>query len=111
MTVQVFSLKAKMMYLRFDPMDKPQILKRLEELRISVSVDNDRIRLQPASRVPPALAEQVRHDKSDVLAYLRQRTRRLSGSTVGDCNQTTGRHEELKEIERQVRNKGYASVN
>ena len=88
-------------------MDKPQILKRLEELRISVSFDDDRIKLRPASRVPPALAEQVRHDKSDVLAYLRQSRSILSGSTVGDRNQATGRYEELKDIERLVRNKGY----
>lgn len=80
-------------------MIRPAILHQLDELEVTVSLDDDRIRLRPASRVSHALAEEVRANKSDLLEYLRWRT----------CNgkQGVAGPQELQDLERRVQSEGY----
>lgn len=80
-------------------MNKPRMLQRLDELKISVSIEDDRIRLCPASRVPQALADEIRQNKSYLLAYLR-------GHSQGQVHDEAGQ-EELLEIELQVQLEGH----
>ena len=88
-------------------MDKPQIIQRLENLQVTVSVNRDRIRLTPSSQIPPSLVEEIRENKADLLDYLRQEEARnpsliVENSTVDEVTQI-----EFQEIERAVFEKGY----
>lgn len=56
-------------------MNIPELLEALKTYGISVTVNGDRIRLVPGSRVPLDLAEVVREHKAEVMNYLlRQET-------------------------------------
>lgn len=54
-------------------MEAGQILMALEGRGIRVEVVGDRLRLQPADRVPPGMLEAVRQCKTELLAELRRR--------------------------------------
>lgn len=80
-------------------MDKLQILQRLDELRVSVSIRENRIELRPASRVSQALADEIRLNKADLLDYLRWQSHKQEQYEAG--------LDELQEVERRVQNDGY----
>jgi hypothetical protein len=46
------------------------ILKRLGELGISVRASGDKLRVEPGSKVPPALVPEIRRYKQEILDLL-----------------------------------------
>ena len=62
-----------------------ELLGRLEELGITVSINGDRLRLEPGSKVPRQLAEALRKNKSEVLAFLRARPDTLQSRYCFTC--------------------------
>ena len=51
-------------------MNPEEVISRLEGLGVTVTTNGDRIRLDPASKVPAELIDVVRQQKSDLLRYL-----------------------------------------
>lgn len=60
------------MFWRFRPVEVPTILDTLKSRGVRVTVNGDRLRLVPGSRVPEELAETVRTHKAEVLEFLRE---------------------------------------
>ncbi len=54
-------------------MHASSILERLSTLGVKVQVAGDRLRLEPASRVPPDVLDAVREHKGELLAFLSPR--------------------------------------
>lgn len=53
-------------------MDAVQLLDRLSSLGVAVSVNGDKLRLTPGSKVPPDLVEAVREHKPQIMRLLQQ---------------------------------------
>ena len=82
------------------------ILRQLETLGVTITSSGDKLRLKPASRVPPQLMEALRRDKTEVMAYLHKQS---DGIKAGYELRYSGsdRKAELDEIERVVAQDGY----
>ena len=83
-------------------MDAPDILNRLHDLGVQVTVSGSKLRLQPVSVIPPDFVQVVKERKSDIMDVLRiqqlkSRYITPSGSTSVD---------EALEIERRLNETG-----
>ena len=54
-------------------MEAIELLDRLDDCGVSVSVDREELVLRPASKIPPYLLEEVRHHKVEIVHELSQR--------------------------------------
>jgi len=75
------------------------ILDRLYSLGIEVTVSRDKLQLEPGSRVPEELVEELKSHKQDIILLEKGYRLRYPGNQVTD--------EELTEIEARVERDGY----
>lgn len=54
-------------------MNATELLERLTALGVTVTANGDKLRLEPASRIPPAMMEELRANKPAVIAALARR--------------------------------------
>lgn len=80
-------------------MDTIAIIEKLKDLGVRVSAAGERLRLEPGSRVPPELVEEVKAHKRELMAW-------LGGCRLKypDVQTSPG---ELAEIEAEITNEGF----
>ena len=80
-------------------MEAQAILDRLYSLGIEVTISGDKLQLEPGSRVPEELVEELKSHKKDIILLEKGYRLRYPGNQVTD--------QELTEIENRVLTKGY----
>ena len=65
-------------------MNVAAVLDRLESQGVTITVTGDQVKLEPGSRVPSDLVEQLKHHKKEVVAFLRGRNTQSANPPVGD---------------------------
>ncbi len=65
-------------------MNVAAVLDRLESQGVTITVTGDQVKLEPGSRVPSDLVEQLKHHKKEVVAFLRGRHTQSVNPPVGD---------------------------
>ena len=65
-------------------MNVAAVLDRLESQGVTITVTGDQVKLEPGSRVPSDLVEQLKHHKKEVVAFLRGRHTQSANPPVGD---------------------------
>jgi hypothetical protein len=65
-------------------MNVAAVLDRLESQGVTITVTGDQVKLEPGSRVPSHLVEQLKHHKKEVVAFLRGRHTQSANPPVGD---------------------------
>ena len=65
-------------------MNVQAVLDRLESQGVTITVTGDQVKLEPGSRVPSDLVEQLKHHKKEVVAFLRGRHTQSANPPVGD---------------------------
>lgn len=79
-------------------MDAIAILEMLDALGVSVSAEDDGLRLEPGSQVPSDLIAELREHKQELMMCLAGHRRKYAGDSLGD--------KELRDIEATVREHG-----
>ena len=88
-------------------MDAVGVLHRLEILGINLEVNGDKLRFQPASKVPPDLLEQMRQHKPAIMGLLHDdATKGVGQRYIQKHPGPTSSDTELAEIETTVLSKG-----
>ena len=80
-------------------MEAQAILDRLYSLGIEVTISRDKLQLEPGSRVPEELVEELKSHKQDIILLEKGYRLRYPGNQVTD--------QELTEIEARVERDGY----
>ena len=80
-------------------MEAKTILDRLYSLGIEVTISGDKLQLEPGSRVPEELVEELKSHKQDIILLEKGYRLRYPGNRVTD--------QELTEIEARVERDGY----
>ena len=76
-------------------METKEILEQLHDLGVSVQMNGPNVRLEPKSKVPDVLLDQVREHKPEIIQYLRRNEQRVGDGRLPPLDRPPQTREEL----------------